>query len=182
MLIANNLKSKLNSQQQTNASWIVTTIKATLKTPIQKFENPIFSFRRTHEESVRNIKILAEFKGDLGAEIAVHKDIPVNYGSEFRDTTALEKLLLHHEDKNKIINIIQQGSCYHLDPIEEETRKSNLDAMIIGGNHKSSHSVLNSDALEKAISKEIYHGWALPLTIESLQNIKNAVVVPLLVY
>ena len=41
MLIENNLKGKINSQQLTNASWLVTTIKATLKTPIQKFEKPI---------------------------------------------------------------------------------------------------------------------------------------------
>ena len=34
MLIANTLKGKLNSQQTTNASWLVTTIKAILKTPI----------------------------------------------------------------------------------------------------------------------------------------------------
>ena len=49
MLIANTLKGKINSQQSMNASWIVNTIKATLKTPIQKFEKPIFSFRRTHD-------------------------------------------------------------------------------------------------------------------------------------
>ena len=78
MLIANTQKGKLDSQQSTNASWLVTTVNATLKTPIQKFENPIFSFRRTHEAAVRNIKILAAFKGDLGATIAVHKDSPVN--------------------------------------------------------------------------------------------------------
>ena len=46
--------------------------------------------------------------------------------------------------------------------------------MILRGNHKLSHSVLNSAALDKAISKEIDHGWALPLTIEYLKNIKNA--------
>ena len=51
--------------------------------------------------------------------------------------------------------------------------------MILRGNHKSSHSVLNSAELDKSISKEIYHGWALPLTIEYLQSIKNAGVVPL---
>ena len=44
---------------------------------------------------------MAAFKSDLGAEIADQKDSPVNYGSEFRDTTALEKLFLHHEDKTK---------------------------------------------------------------------------------
>ena len=47
------------------------------------------------------------------------------------------------------------------------------------GNHKSSHSVLKSYALDKAISKDIVHGWALPLKIEYLQNIKNAGVMPL---
>ena len=64
-LIANTLKGKLNSQQKTNASWIVTTIKEILKRQIQKFENPIFWFRITHEEVVSNIKILAAFKGGL---------------------------------------------------------------------------------------------------------------------
>ena len=78
----------------TNASWIVTTIKATLKIPIQKFKKPIFSFKRTHEAVVSNSKILAAFKGDLGEAIATHKDIPVNYGSELCNTTALEQLFL----------------------------------------------------------------------------------------
>ena len=138
MLIANTIKGKLNSQQTTNTSWLVTTIKATLKIPIQKSEKPIFSFKRTHEATVRNRKIIAEFKGDLGTEIASHKDSPVNYGSEFRNKMALEKLFLHHEDKTKIISIIQNGSRCHLDPIEEETRKSDLSEMILRGNHKSS--------------------------------------------
>ena len=122
MLIENTLKGNLNSQQSTNASWLVTTIKATLKTPIQNFEKPIFLFRRTHEATVRNSKILAAFKYDLGAAIVAHKEIPVNYGSEFRDITSLAKLFLHNEDKTKIINIIQKGFRYHLDPIKEEKR------------------------------------------------------------
>ena len=78
-----------------------------------------------------------------------------------------------------IINITQEGSRYHLDTLKEEARKSDLDAMILKGNHKSSHSVLNSSELDKSISKEIHHGWSLTLTIESLQSIKNTGVVPL---
>ena len=104
--------------------------------PIQKFENPFFSFKRTHDAAVSNRKILAAFKGDLGAAIAAHKDSPVNYGSEFCDKASLAQLFLHHEDKTKIINKIKHRSRYHLDPIEEETRKSELSAMILRGNHK----------------------------------------------
>ena len=118
------------------------------------------------------------FKGDLGGEISVQKDSPVNYGSEFRDTAALAKLFLYHEERTKIVNIIQQVSREHFDPINEKTRK-HLDAIIIRGNNKSLQSDLNSAALDKYISKEIDYGWALPLTIDSLQNIKNVGVVPL---
>ena len=51
--------------------------------------------------------------------------------------------------------------------------------MILRGNCKSSHSVLNLAALDKAICKDIDHGWSLPLTIESLQKIINTGVMPL---
>ena len=80
MLIANTLKGNLNSQQYTNTSWLVTTIKATLKIPIHKYEKPIFSLKITHEAAVRNIKTLASFKGYLCPAIAAHKETPVNYG------------------------------------------------------------------------------------------------------
>ena len=165
ILISNTLNGKMNSQQLTNASWPVTMIKATLKTPIHKFENPIFSFRRTHDAAVRNRKILAAFNVDLGAEIAAQKDSPVNYGSEFRNTADLTKLFFYHEYRAKIVNIIQQGSCYHLDPIEEETQKSDLDTMILRGVYKSYDSELNSYVLDRAIIKVIDHRWALPITI-----------------
>ena len=78
--------------------------------------------RRTHEEAVRSIKIITAFEGDLGTAITGQKNSPLNYRLEFRDIASLEKLFLHHEEKTKIINITQQGSRYHLDPIEEETR------------------------------------------------------------
>ena len=105
-----------------NASWLVTTIRFTVKTPIHKFKNTIFSFRKIHEAAVRNSKILAAFKGDLCAEIAAHKDSPVKYGSEFRDITSLAKRFLRHKDKTKIINIIQKESRCDLDTIEEKTK------------------------------------------------------------
>ena len=49
MITANTIKGKPKSQHSTNASCLVTPIKDILKTSIHKSENPIFSFRRTHE-------------------------------------------------------------------------------------------------------------------------------------
>ena len=105
------------------------------------------------------------FKSDLDAALVAQNYIPVNYGSGFRDIASLENLFLHYKENTKIIKIIQQGSSQHLDPIEEETRKSDLDTLIPRGNHRSSHSVLNSSAIKKAISKDIDHRWELSLTI-----------------
>ena len=116
---------------------------------------------------------MAAFKGDLGAAVAANKDSPVNYRSEFRSTTALKQLFIYHKDKTRIISIIKHRSCYHLDPIEEETSKSDLSTRILRGNHKSPQSVLNAAALNKAISKHIDHGCALLLTIEYIQSIKK---------
>ena len=108
MLLASTLKGNLNSQKSKKPSWLVTTIKAILQTPIKKSENIIFLLRRIHEAAVRNRKILPAFKGGLGTEIAAHKDSLVNYGSELRDIVSLAKLFFHHKYKTKIINITQQ--------------------------------------------------------------------------
>ena len=62
--------------------------------------------------------MFASFKDDLDAAVAAHKDSPVKYGSKFCDIVSLAKLFIHHKDKTKIINIIHQGSCYHLDIIK----------------------------------------------------------------
>ena len=51
--------------------------------------------------------------------------------------------------------------------------------MILKINHKPSQSELKSAALDKSVRKDIDHGWALSLTIESLQNTKRSGVVPL---
>ena len=61
--------------------------------------------------------------------IASQKDSPVNYGSEFHDIVSLANVFLHHEDKTKIINIIQKGSRYHLDPI---TTRMDIDRKVGG--------------------------------------------------
>ena len=90
-----------------------------LKTPIHKFEKAVLLFRRTHEAAVRSSKILVVFRGDLGAAFVAQKDSQVKFGLELRNIVSLAELLLHHEDKTKIINIIQKRSRYHLDPIEE---------------------------------------------------------------
>ena len=46
--------------------------------------------------------------------------------------------------------------------------------MLLRGNHKPERSALIKEALEKAIDKEVEHGWEYPLKIDSLCHIENA--------
>ena len=66
----NILKGNINRQKNTNTSWLVKKIKEMMKTPIQKLDKPIFSFKRANDAAYRNRKILAAFNGNVGAEIA----------------------------------------------------------------------------------------------------------------
>ena len=153
MYLSNTLKGNLSMQKNTKTPWLATTIKEILKIPIHKLDKPIFSFKRTKYAASIYIKILLAFNGNLGAAIEAQKCSSINYGSKFRDIAKLSKLFNHHKYNIKNVNIIQQGSCYHLSRIDEETRKYHLEEMIQRVNHKPYHSEMNSSALEKAISK-----------------------------
>ena len=51
--------------------------------------------------------------------------------------------------------------------------------MVTRGNHKSTTNKDNSAALHKGYLKEIKHGWLIPITVDSVYKIKNAMVLPL---
>ena len=94
--------------------WIATTIKKLIRKTSNELQPPVFSFKRTQESAVHNIKILKTFNGNLSEALKYHQVIPVDYGSEFREPTRIENLFQHHDDRDKIMDIIQKGSQYYL--------------------------------------------------------------------
>ena len=96
-----------------------------------------------------------QLKDDLGAAIAAQKDSPAIYGSKFRNIASLEKLFLHHKDKTKIINIIQQGYHYHLDLIPTRTDIDRKVGGTQGGpgiNTTTPHQIeIDSEAMESVV-------------------------------
>ena len=78
----------------------------------------------------------------------------LTYGSEFCDTKNLRKLLRYHEDWPEIQEIINEGCNYKLGPDpEEETRLSDLKALLKRGNHKLAKQDIV--VLKKKVSKRI---------------------------
>ena len=101
-----------------------------------------------------------QLKGDLGAAIEAQKKSSVNYGSELCDIASLVKLFLHHKDKTTIINIIQKGSRYHLDPIPTRT---DIDIKVGGARGGPGINTTTTRSGKKIPSKEIPLGTEEPL-------------------
>ena len=119
------IKVNLDNQKKLQTLWLVTTLKQLIRTSISKLRPPLFSFKLTKEAALQNRKILANFNGDLVDTMEISKGSPLDYGSEFWDLTRTAKLFSLHEDKDKIMDMIQQGSQYHLLSIE----KSNITSI-----------------------------------------------------
>ena len=136
MQMAKFIKCKLYLTQKSNTTWLVTTIKRLIIKPVKKLGKPVFYLKRTHEAAQKNSQILAAFKGNLGSAIEAQKVIPLDYGSEFRDINVIKNLFCYHDEKERIFDIIQKGSRYHLSPIKEAAQKLDLEAMLLRGNQK----------------------------------------------
>ena len=103
-------------------------------------------------------------------------------GSEFRSTSTLEPLLIHNTNCNKIRTILDEGITYTLNPgTPEDVRQVDLLRMIQRGNQQSTKSPAHVQAITKSYTKEIKHGWLIPMTVDCLKKLKGAGVIPLVV-
>ena len=74
---------------------------------------------------------------------------PFGYGSKFRNPNVIVSILKYHEDKENMVRVIQEASHYHLTPIEDESRMSCLEEIILRGNQNSSKSTIKTATMEK---------------------------------
>ena len=111
------LKIKLDHQQKSNTSWLVTTIKQLVRKISKELRTVLLSLKRTQEAAVHNSNIMAAFNVNLDEALKAQQLIPLDYGSELRDPTGISYLFHHHEDRDIIMYIIQIGLQYHLSPI-----------------------------------------------------------------
>ena len=139
-----------------------------------------FAFENCKKAAKFNSTLIKNTDYDFLKACRKQKGSIVSPGTEFRSIKNLQLLFSHHEDWKEFKSIISNGCDYKLEnPVDEETRKSDLKAMIKRGNHKSTSKNKNFKVLEKAFSKEVKLGWSIPVTIKAITKIKNAFVIPL---
>ena len=103
----------------------------------------------------------------------------VDPGSEFRAVEVIEPLFKYHKLWKKMRQIIASGVDYPLNNTTNDASNKDLRGMIERGNHRSALLKDNKPTLVKNYAKEVEHGWMLPVTIESLEKLRGAAVIPI---
>jgi len=98
---------------------------------------PVFTFNLTHKAAERNYMLLMhKHKGSLVASLESQRDSTVGYGSVFRDKATLYHLFAHHPNWNRMTPILRNGSEWPLEPLDEDSRRADVDEALNFGNNK----------------------------------------------
>ena len=155
------------------------TIKAVIDSTDKVMLPHKYNFQNNQEAVKQNTKLLKREKYDLTLALQKAKGTIMEPGSEFRGRNKLEPLLHHHEHWKKMNEIITTGLDYPLTDLPDKILKADVTAMIAQGNHKSATTPAVAQTLLKNYTKEVEHGWMLPVTLESVAKIKGAGVIPI---
>jgi hypothetical protein len=174
------MSKSLNASMPNHESWLVQTLKIVFACRERRMKKQPFMFESTRKATHHNTKTLQRFGGDYKKLVSHYGGSILTPGSEFRSIQHIKPLLCHHEDWPDLEEILRNGITYPMEnPLDEKTRISDLKAMIERGNHKSTKSTEHLLSLTKAYTKEVTHGWLIPLQVASLYHIKGASVIPL---
>ena len=73
--------------------------------------------------------------------------------------------------------ILENGSEWPLEPLNEELRRNDVDAALAFGNHKGVS--LQPKLLQKLVSKDVHFGYCLPLPLDKTRKIPGALLTPM---
>jgi len=175
---AKSMSECLKQKEKLSKPWLLHHLDMLCKSQEATPRNHLFQFENSRSAAKFNTKIIKHSDYDLQRCLNKQKDTILTPGSEFRNIKHIRKLLQYHEDWPEIRDIISKGCDYQLGPDpDEETRRSDLKAMLERGNHQSAKK--NMSVLQKSFTKEIKKGWLLPITVESILKIKSLSIIPL---
>jgi hypothetical protein len=132
----------------------------------------------TEPESIaKNSQLLSDYGFDLDSLISDHQDTTLGYGSEFRPVDQIQMVLGGHPRFTVLKDLIENGMDYRFKKgISEEERLIELRGMIERGNHKSADT--ESEKAGELLSKDVVHGFSIPVSPGIVEKIKGAMVQP----
>ena len=158
-------------------NWLLENVSKVFRSPAPVPAPPPVRFDLKENSLVANEKTLKEHGYDLAALLGDHQGTTLGFGSEFRPLSHLRSIYSQHPNFPFLESVWTKGMPYlvteELDDMERETE---LMAMLERGNHRSA----KSDPLKTgaALSKEVEHGFSLPLPARAVPKIRGAMVQP----
>ena len=156
---------------------LIETIKQVVSFKCPKPKRQEFQFELTEEAALKNFLVLKKYNFDLGAALKAQIKSPLGYGSEFKPPSVLEPLLRRHPNWAHLKKLLAEGSHWELEDLDEEKRLSDLRDALDFRNHKGAEN--DPDKLKKLVSKDVKHGYALPLPLDRIQTIPHVYIAPM---
>jgi hypothetical protein len=125
----------------------------------------------------KNDQLLSDHGFDLDNLLSDSQDTTLGYGSKFRPIDQLQTVLGGHPKFQVLKGLVEHGMDYRFKKdISEEERLRELRGMIDRGSHKSAEE--ESEKAVELLSKDVAHGFSIPVSPGIIDKIKGAMVQP----
>jgi hypothetical protein len=153
-------------------------LKRVLESKCPDRTEPDFSFELTKEAAHKNYLLLKKkYRLDFKAALDANSSSPLGYGSEFKDPKVLEPLLKFHPFWPRLKSILENGSDWQLEDLDEEQRVSDLKEALVFGNHKGATN--KPELLRELVNNDVTYGFALVLPLDKVLSIPHICMAPL---
>ena len=141
---------------------------------------PPFRFGTDQLDLDHNAQIMEAAGFDFERIIPSYQGSTLGFGSEFRPMADLKLLLSKHPHFPFVARILSEGMEYHYregEELSESERLVELAGQLQRGNHKSVSQ--DTEKVRDLLSKDVKHGFTIPLPIDCAPQIKGAMIQPL---
>ncbi len=157
---------------------LIEIIRAIKTTPPRQPTPPNFTFDLTCEAAKQNYMLLMhKHKGSLLASLESQRDLTVGYDLEFHNEATLYHLFARYPNWNRTTPILRNGSEWPLEPLDKNSRRTDVDKALTFGNHKGAS--LQPELLKQLVLKDVHYGYCLLLPLGKATKIPNILIAPM---
>ena len=102
-------------------------ISRTINKPCIQPSETEFKFKLNKKSASKNFCILKKYGDYLGKAIEAQSKSTLGYGSEFCPTSTLEKIFNRHPNWSRMTDILENGSNWPLEDLEEGDRRTDME-------------------------------------------------------
>ena len=135
-------------------------------------------FENTSGAAAENERALEAFDFDIEKLIAANQSTTLGCGSEFRPVNQPRPLLNSHPNFGDLSKVLESRMSYVFDTeLDVLTQSEELRKLLKRGNHKLTQEF--AEKVNELITKDVVHGFAIPIPVSVVEKIPHAAVQPL---